>query len=166
MSISEPKNEAEEVALQFAAAMGREPERMYELLSDEFVRYGEETLWQPMSKKAYVGMSDNFLAPFPDMRWEVLDCVSDDPRVVLQVVETATFTRPWILGGRTFQPNGKGYSMRGAVFMTIRSGQIQEYTYVHAAGDFSSAYAELFGAEEFASSYLEFLLTLEGIEPA
>ena len=158
----EPKNDQEALALRFAAAMGQNPQDMYDLMAESFVRYGEETLWQPLSKKAYIGMSDNFLAPFPDMRWQVLDCVSDGPRVVLQVVETGTFTQPWILGDRTFQPNGKGYSMRGAVFMTIESAQIQQYTYIHAAGDFASAYAELFEAEEFASSYLDFLLTLEG----
>jgi hypothetical protein len=150
------KNDLERVALRFAAAMGADPKAMYDLLADDFVRLGEETLWQPLGKANYVAMSDNFLSAFTDVSWRVVEMLSDGNRVVLQIVETGTFSRPWVIGNVEVAPNDRPYSIRGAVFMTIADGQIHAYTYIHDAS-FTSTYADVL-TDDFALAYYEFLI--------
>lgn len=151
-----PRSDAEAVALRFASAMGNDPSTMYELLADDFVRRGEQTAWMPMGKANYVAMSENFLAPFPDVSWTVEDLLSEDDRVLVQIVESGTFTAPWVLGDLVIPPTGTAYSSHGMVLMTIRAGQISTYTYVHDAG-FSQAYGKLFD-DAFATAYFRFLI--------
>jgi predicted ester cyclase len=151
-----PKNEVERVAVRFAAAMGADPESMYALLADTFVRRGEQTAWQPLGKANYVAMSENFLSAYPDVRWEVVDVLSDGNRVVLHMVERGTFTAAWTIGDITVQPTGGEYTSRGMVLMTIDDGLISEYTLVQDGG-FRSAFGEIF-TDEFGLAYYEFLI--------
>lgn len=151
-----PKNDVEAVALRFAAAMGNDPKAMYDLLADDFVRHGEETLWQPLGKANYVAMSDNFLSAFPDLSWRVVEVLSDADRVALQIVESGRFSRPWVIGKVEIAPNGRPYSIRGVVLMTITGGQIHAYTYIHDAS-FTSTYADVL-TDDFALAYYEFLI--------
>jgi len=156
MDVIVPKNEVETVALRFAAAMGADPGAMRDLLAEDFVRYGEETLWQPLGKANYVAMSENFLVPFPDVSWRVVEVLSDGDRVALEIVESGTFSRPWVIGDVEISPNDRAYSIRGVVLMTIRSGQIHTYTYIHDAS-FTSTYADVL-TDDFAVAYYEFLI--------
>lgn len=159
-----PRSPAEEVALAFAAAMGRDPSTMYELLADDFVRHGEETMWMPLGKDAYVAMSENFLGPFPDTAWEVLDVLSEGDRVVLHIVESATFSSPWVIGDVTIPPNHKTYRIHGIVIFTIREGRISEYTYVHDS-TFNATYADVL-TDDFGLAYYEFLIAPFAPDPS
>ena len=150
-----PRNDAEAVALRFAAAMGHDTDAMLHLLADDFVRYGEQTQWQPMSRDVYLKMTENFLVPFPDVEWDVLEVLSDGRRVVLHLVESGTFLEPWVVGDAILEPTGSRYTIRGALFLTVEGGQIQEYTYIH-----DGSFAQTLGAmmtDEFMAAYLEFL---------
>jgi len=153
-----PRNDAEAVALRFAAAMGNDTDAMFRLLADDFVRYGEQTGWQPMSRSMYLRMTENFLVPFPDVEWDVLEVLSDGRRVVLHLIESGTFLEPWVVGDSILEPTGGRYTIRGALFLTVERGQIQEYTYIH-----DGSFAQTIGAMmtgEFTAAYLEFLAGL------
>jgi ketosteroid isomerase-like protein len=155
MPTHKPRNDAEDVALRFAAAMGNDNDTLLGLLADDFVRYSEQTQWQPMSRATYVRMTENFTVPFPDVKWEVLEVLSDGPRVVLHIVESGTFVNPWVVGDVKAEPNGKKYSIRSALFMTVEGGQIHDYTYIYDNG-FALTHGDVM-TEEFATAYLEFL---------
>jgi len=54
--------------------------------------------------------------------------VASGDTVAIEVIETATFTKPWALPGITLQPTGKGYSSRNSLFFQVnKDGLIQNY---------------------------------------
>jgi ketosteroid isomerase-like protein len=139
-----PRNEAEAVVLRLAAAMSaRDLDAVDACLADDFVRYGEETSWEPMPKTAFRAMGENFTVPFPDYAWEITEMVSDGNRVAVQLIETGTFIHPWDLRGRIIQPTNTKYVLHGAIFFTMNEDNlIQAYTYIHDSG-FVAAYGDV-----------------------
>jgi predicted ester cyclase len=146
------------VVRRFVAAMGQDVEAMFECLSADFVRYGSETGWFPMSKETYRRMAENFQPPFPDCRWEATQVLVDGQRVAVELVESGTFLHPWTIGGVTVEPNDVRYEMHGAAFFQVdESGLISSYRYVHT-GSFTDTYAETM-TDEFYVAYAEEFFT-------
>jgi hypothetical protein len=128
-----PRTGEEAVVLRLAAAMNAQDlDALLACMSEDYVRYGEETGWQPMSKAAYKAFGENFFVPFPDVSWEILALVSQGNQVVLHIIERGTFARPWELNGRVIEPTNTAYATHAAVFFTVDADNlVQSYTYIH-----------------------------------
>ena len=81
-------------------------------------------------------MWERFVVAFPGIKWEVTSMVASGNTVAIEVIETATFTKPWAMPGITIQPTGKGYSSRNSLFFQVnKDGLIQNYRQ-YASGNF------------------------------
>jgi predicted ester cyclase len=157
MGSADERNRTIQVVRDFSGAMSHDLETMAACLDDDYLRYGVETGWQPMTKTTYMAMAENFVVPFPDCRWEITDLVADGRRIAVQLVESGTFTEPWTVGDVTIQPNDVRYEMRGAVFFTVNDRDlIQEYTYIHS-GTFAQTYVDVM-TDEFYVAYAQALM--------
>ena len=158
VTVEQRRERSEQVVRRFVAAMGQDLDTMFACLADDYVRYGVETGWLPMSRATYRHMAHNFQGPFPDCRWEPLQVVAEERRVAVELVESGTFTQPWTVGNATVEPNGVRYEMNGAVFFEIDDDDlISSYRYLHT-GVFTQIYADVM-TEEFYMAYAnEFLV--------
>jgi ketosteroid isomerase-like protein len=96
-------------------------------LADDFVRLGESTKWEPMSKEIYRDMWARFTFAFPDFKWETSCMVTSGDTVAIEVIETGTFTDPWAWQGETLRPTGKAYRSRISLFFRVnKDGLIQD----------------------------------------
>ena len=115
-----PKSPAEVVVLRLIDAFCREDkEGMLACLAPDFVRYGEETSWKPMSKQGYREFVDNFKLAFTNWNWEILDMVSEGDTVAVDLMESATLSHPWPLRGQIIQPNHETYHTRTFIFSRL-----------------------------------------------
>ena len=127
------------------------------LMDDDYLRFGAETGWSPMTKTKYVKMAENFKQPFPDVRWDIQDLVVGRNQVAVDLVESGTFTAPWSVRDVTIEPNGGRYEMRGAVFFTVNDkGLISRYTYINT-GAFTGYYADVLNDDFYIAYANEFL---------
>jgi steroid delta-isomerase-like uncharacterized protein len=120
----------EEVVRAFIEAYNKcDVDGMTTYLADDFVRFSNTSkTWRPMNKEEWKDMAVRFYAAFPDERWEVLSMVAEGDTVAIEVIETATFTKPWVMPDVTIQPTGKTYSSRNSLFFQVnRDGLIQNY---------------------------------------
>ena len=96
-------------------------------LADDFVRLGESTKWEPMSKEIYRDTWARFADAFPDFKWETSCMVTSGDTVAIEVIETGTFTDPWAWQGKTLRPTGKAYRSRISLFFRVnKDGLIQD----------------------------------------
>ena len=96
-----PKNPAETLIWQFIDAQtGHDMAAVVQLFSDDFVRYGEETEWKAFGKENYLEWGEDFNVAFPDWNWEILELVGSGDTAALHVIESGTFSQPWVLRGR------------------------------------------------------------------
>ena len=143
---------SEAVVRRFVGAMGQDLETMFACLAPDFVRYGADAGWLPMSKATYREMARDFQQPFPDCRWDLVQIVSAERRVAVELVESGTFTGAWTVGDVTVPANGARYEMSGAVFFEIDEDDlISSYRYLHT-GAFTQVYADVM-TEEFYVAY-------------
>jgi predicted ester cyclase len=151
------RSRAIEVVRRFVGAMSHDLDTMAACLDEDYLRYGIETGWQPMTKATYMAMARNFVVPFPDCTWTITDLVADDGAVAVQLIEAGTFSEPWVVGDVTIAPNGVRYEMRGAVFFSVNQHNlIQRYTYIHS-GTFAQTYADVM-TDEFYRAYADVLM--------
>ena len=138
-----PRNSAEALIWRFIDAQnGHDFDATLACFAEDFVRYGEETKWEPFGKESYGEWGRDFNEAFPDWDWDVLDMVSSDDTVAVHLIESGTFAHPWELNGRAIQPNHKKYKDRVVIFFKIRDDLIQSYTNIHSS-DFIQCYGDI-----------------------
>ena len=120
----------EEVVRAFIEAYNKcDVDGMVAYMADDFVRFSNTSkTWEPMNKKEWKDMAVRFYAAFPDERWELLSMVAEGDTVAIEVMETATFTKPWSMPHIMIPPTGKGYCSRNSLFFQVnKDGLIQNY---------------------------------------
>jgi hypothetical protein len=141
MATSAKTRSPEETVRAFVAAMNTHSwDKAQVFLAKDFQRFGEHTNWGPMSRTEYELFWTNFMEPFDDdYQWEILTLVSNDEVVAAEILESGTFTRPWVLEGVIFppdlqglriEPNNVSYKGRVTCFFWIKDGLIQKYHYL------------------------------------
>jgi predicted ester cyclase len=149
---------ATQVVRRFVEAMGQDIPAMAGCLDDAFERRSASIGWAPMGRSRYLAMAENFCAPFPDCRWELVDLVADGDKVAVRMTETGTFSHPWTVGNVTVEPNGLSYESPGAVFFEVNdAGLIERYTLVQPSETFTSTYADVLTDEFYAVYAAEFM---------
>jgi hypothetical protein len=90
-------------------------------------RFGEPS-WTAIGKADYVEGYKQFLISFSDYRLEIVNIVTSGRAVVFEMIESATFSRPYPLpDGRVIQPNGQSYTDRVCTWVEVdEAGLIAE----------------------------------------
>ena len=87
---------------------------------DRFVWHG------PNDESSDPGFSDqglrNEFAAFPDIRYEIADVIAEGDKVVVRLVEPATFTGEWL----GIPPTGNRVTLRGTSIFRFERGKIVE----------------------------------------
>lgn len=82
-------------------------------------RWGEPN-WMVIGKADYVAAYRQYLDSFSDYRLEVLNAVESGRTVVFEMIESATFSRPYSLpDGTAVQPNGRSYRDRVCTWVEV-----------------------------------------------
>jgi hypothetical protein len=96
-------------------------------MADGCKRFGEPS-WMVIEKADYIESYRRYLTSFSDYRLDILNTVASGSTVVFEMIESATFTGPYLLpDGRVIQPNGQSYSDRVCTWVEVdESGLITE----------------------------------------
>ena len=139
-----PGNAAEAIVLRLGTALSRcEFDAVRQCLADNFKWESEETGWQPVHRDWACELAAAFGEAFPDHSWEIIDLLSEDDTVAVEIVETGTFSRPWHRDGRVIEPNHGNFRSHAVIFFEVNEdGLISLARAVHD-GDFRNCYGEV-----------------------
>lgn len=85
-------------------------EAVFGMLSDDFKRYGGSE-WLSLTKAEYRDLWDRYIEAFSDYRSVLRNYVESGRTVIVEITESAKFTRPFRLSdGSALQPTGVGYT--------------------------------------------------------
>jgi predicted ester cyclase len=103
-------------------------EKAKEYLSEDFVRLGDWSNWEPVGKDRWAAGQIGFFVAFPDWTWDLEHLTASGDTVVGEFVERGTFTKPFeTIAGLTLEPNGKSYLDRDCLcFRVNEDGLIAE----------------------------------------
>jgi hypothetical protein len=91
------------------ACARRDGEAAFAMLSDDLKRRGDPD-WIPWTKPQYRAMWSGFIEAFPDFKWEITNYVESGNMVVMEMIESGTFTVPYPRGGgKSVPPTNKAY---------------------------------------------------------
>jgi hypothetical protein len=85
-----------------------------------------------IAKADYIAAYRQYLASFSGYRLDIVNTVTHGNTVVLEMIESATFTAPYPLpDGRVIQPNGQRYTDRVCTWIEVEEsgliGEIRAY---------------------------------------
>ena len=79
-------------------------------MADGCRRFGEPS-WMVIEKADYIQAYRQYLISFSDYRLEILNVMTRGRTVVFEMIESATFSKPYPLpDGGVIQPNGQSYT--------------------------------------------------------
>ena len=88
-------------------------------MADGCRRFGEPS-WMVIGKEDYIEGYRQFLISFSDYRLDIVNVVTCDRTVVFEMIESATFSRPYRMpDGRVIQPNGQTYTDRVCTWVEV-----------------------------------------------
>jgi ketosteroid isomerase-like protein len=80
------------------------------MLAPDFKRYGDPDMTIPWNKEQYHAMWLGFCEAFPDFKFELTNYVENKNTVVVEMIESGTFTQPFPgIMGKSVAPSGKYY---------------------------------------------------------
>lgn len=108
--LCQPDERSAEVLDQYLAAYNKHDiVEAGALTTHDFTRYSVTTA-RPQSKPDWSDMWVRFNDAFPDERWQVASTKNCGDTVSVRVIETGTFSRPWVFpDGHTELPTGHAY---------------------------------------------------------
>ncbi|UFS59932.1 nuclear transport factor 2 family protein [Subtercola endophyticus] len=111
----------EEVVLAWNAAyVAHDIDTTLTYMSEDFVRLGDSTQWQPTDKETWGRTMKAFLAAWPDWSWDLTTITSSGNLVVCEFLEHGTWTKPMELApGVVFEPTGEYFEDHDADFFVI-----------------------------------------------
>ena len=109
------------------------------LMSDDYVRYGDPSWDEPMTKDEWGGALKSFCAAFPDWGWEITNLFVFGETVILEASERGSWTKPWELFGNVLEPSGETFADQDAVFFVVKDGLIT-HTRVYITNNFSRVF--------------------------
>jgi predicted ester cyclase len=97
----------------------RDAQAAARLTTNDFIRYSSTTS-QPMNRNDWIRMWVGFDRAFPDERWDIRTLKVTGNKVTIEVVETGTFRKKWVLNdGHVIEPTGKGYMNNSTIVFTM-----------------------------------------------
>jgi hypothetical protein len=90
-------------------------------------RWGEPN-WMVIGKHDYIAAYRQYLTSFSDYRLDILNTMASGNTVVFEMIESATFSRPYRLpDGTVVQPSGQSYTDRVCTWVEVdEAGLIAE----------------------------------------
>lgn len=98
-----------------------------EAMAENCLRYGE-SIWMVMGKTYYINAYRQYLTSFSNYQLEILNTMSSGNTTVFEMIESATFSRPYPLpDGSVIQPSGETYTDHCCTWIEVGSdGLISE----------------------------------------
>jgi hypothetical protein len=126
-------NDNEEMVLQAArawmeAAARCDIEAIANGMAENCLRYGEPS-WMTINKADYIDVYRQYLISFSDYRLTILNTVVSGRSVVFEMIESATFSKPYPLPGGSglVQPSGQSYTDHACTWLEIdEAGKVAE----------------------------------------
>lgn len=90
------------------------------LMSDDFIRLGDSTRWNPIGKQRWIDGQSGFFPAFPDWGWDLLGLLVSGDLVVCEFIEHGTFTKPYLtVVGLEIPPTGESYEDRSSLYFRV-----------------------------------------------
>ena len=88
-------------------------------MADGCKRFGEPN-WMVIGKADYIAAYRQYLISFSDYQLDILNVMARGRTVVFEMIESATFSRPYPLAdGAVIQPNGQSYTDRACTWVEV-----------------------------------------------
>lgn len=88
-------------------------------MADGCQRFGEPN-WMVIGKADYIAAYRQYLISFSDYQLDILNVMTRGRTVVFEMIESATFSRPYPLAdGAVIQPNGQSYTDRACTWVEV-----------------------------------------------